>query len=334
MSSQSRNAILNIARAANVSANQVARVLFGQTEVAEDVRQRVLLAAQTLGLSLSNMRVATGVISVVIPVGLRGDYIGAVTQAVTTHAGLHGYLPSVIVQDEGWQEHLSDTLDQRAVVAVVAIAPKDPEHILEICYQYQFPVALIDRQQEFREAGVYVVAIDDYVAVRKVMQHVLGLGHERVAFITGRMALVSAQRRLQAYLDALDEAGIPQDAALVLEGDWEHESAYRLTRPLLEQTARPTAIVASNDLAAFGVIQAANEIGLVVGKQLSVTGFDDIPLAASVTPPLTTIRQPTEALGITAVDLLLKHLEGHPASETQYVELETELIIRELTGPA
>ena len=204
MASQSQNSIHSIAQVANVSANQVARVLFGQTDVAEDVRQRVLHAVQTLGVSVSksNMQVATGVISVVIPVGLRADYIGAVTEAVTAHAGLHGYLPSVIVQDDGWQELLGDTLDQRAVVAVVAIAPKDPEHILEICYQYQFPVALIDRQQEFREAGIYVVAIDDYVAVRKVMQHVLGLGHERVAFITGRMALVSAQRRLQAYLDA------------------------------------------------------------------------------------------------------------------------------------
>jgi LacI family transcriptional regulator len=283
---------------------------------------------------MSNTKLATGVISVVIPVALRGDYIGAVTDAVTEHAGLHDYLPSVIVQEAGWQQHLSETLQIGGVVAVVAIAPKEPEHILKICYEHHFPVALIDRQQEFDESGIYVVGIDDYVAIRKIMQHVLGLGHERVAFITGRLALISAQQRLQAYRDALDEAGIGYDPTLVIEGDWEHESAYRRTRPLLATQTRPTAVVASNDLAAFGVLQAARELGLRVGKDLSVSGFDDISLAASVSPPLTTIRQPTRNLGITAVELLLKDLAGDRPLGTQYVELETELIIRESTGPA
>jgi DNA-binding LacI/PurR family transcriptional regulator len=118
---------------------------------------------------------------------------------------------------------------------------------------------------------------------------------------------------------------------MIVEGDWQIQSGYTATQALLALNPRPTAMVASNDLMAFGALRAARERGLNIGSDISITGFDDIEMAATVTPPLTTVRQPTARIGEMAVDLLDKHLRGEKIDE-QHVQLDTELIVRQSTG--
>ncbi|MCC6802942.1 MAG: substrate-binding domain-containing protein, partial [Anaerolineae bacterium] len=125
--------------------------------------------------------------------------------------------------------------------------------------------------------------------------------------------------------------GIAYDPDLVREGNWLHENGFEHTQALLDLEQPPTAIVASNDLMAFGAIQAAHERGLHVGADLSVTGFDDIDMAALVTPSLTTMRQPMAQMGEAAVDLLVRRIDGEPIDEP-HLCLDTELIVRDSTG--
>ena len=147
------------------------------------------------------------------------------------------------------------------------------------------------------------------------------------------MEHASAQQRLQGYQDGLAAAGIPFDANLVADGDWMEARGYEAARTLLQLEQPPTAIVSSCDLSALGAMHAARERGLKIGTQLSVTGFDDIKAAATVSPPLTTVRQPMYQMGKLAVEMLIKRLDGETLPEL-HERMDTELIIRQSTGPA
>jgi LacI family transcriptional regulator len=163
------------------------------------------------------------------------------------------------------------------------------------------------------------------------MRHLLALGHQRIGFITGRMDIACSHDRLQGYRDGLAEVGLPFDPELVREGDFSQPSGFQQAQVLLQLKEPPTAIVASNDVMAFGVMDAAKAAGLTVGQDLSIIGFDDIFMASQVYPPLTTVRQPMAAMGEAALEMLVSLLEGRTIL-TQRQELPTELIIRESTG--
>ena len=167
--------------------------------------------------------------------------------------------------------------------------------------------------------------------VLDAMRHLLALGHCRIGFITGRMDIVCSLDRLQGYRDGLAEVGLPFDPEMVLEGDFSQPSGFRQARTLLEHPEPPTAIIASNDLMAFGTMDAAKAAGLRVGHDLSVVGFDDIFMASQVYPPLTTIRQPMADMGADAFELLVALLQERIVLNLRR-ELPTELIIRESTG--
>jgi LacI family transcriptional regulator len=167
--------------------------------------------------------------------------------------------------------------------------------------------------------------------MRDAMRHLLALGHTRIGFITGRMDIGCSTERLKGYQDGLSEVGIPYDPTLVLEGDFEQETGFMQGRALLAINPRPTAIIASNDDMALGVMDAIKDAGLRVGKDISVVGFDDIPMAAKVYPALTTVRQPMREMGESAMELLITLLQGQKPLALQR-ELATELIVRDSTG--
>src|SRR5215468_73739 len=144
------------------------------------------------------------------------------------------------------------------------------------------------------------------------MRYLLVLGHRKIGFITGQMVMASAGERLQGYQDALREAGLPYDPSLVVEGNWTQFGGLEQTRILLERHPDLTAIMASDDVTAFGAMDAIKDAGMRVGEDISVIGFDDIPQAASVYPPLTTVRQPMMEMGQAAVELLVAVLDDRP----------------------
>jgi LacI family transcriptional regulator len=164
------------------------------------------------------------------------------------------------------------------------------------------------------------------------MRYLLALGHRRIGFITGRMTLICSRDRLQGYRDGLAEVGLPFDPELVREGDFSQPVGFQQGQALLSLKEPPTAILASNDVMAFGVMDAAKAQGFAVGPDISIIGFDDIFQASQVYPALTTVRQPLRSMGESAIDLLTTLIERRPAFAMRR-ELPTELIIRASTGP-
>jgi LacI family transcriptional regulator len=165
----------------------------------------------------------------------------------------------------------------------------------------------------------------NYQGAVDTMEYLLGLGHRRIGFITGRAELESANRRLMGYRDALEKAGIPFDEALVANGDFTTETGLRCARQLLSLSKPPTAIFASNDQAAMGVYQAAQEAGLRIPGDVSVTGFDNI--MESHYMGLTTVDQFISEMGFVATQMLIRLIQGKPL-ETQIYKMQTQLVIR------
>ena len=161
--------------------------------------------------------------------------------------------------------------------------------------------------------------------------HLIELGHQRIAIITGPPALLCSRARLDGYRGALERAGLSVDEQLVRPGDFRVKAGYAQAKVLFDLSDRPTAIFAGNDLAALGVLRAAREANLHVPLDVSVVGFDDIPLAAWSTPALTTVRQPLTEMAAVAVQTLLDIAENGPLKRR--VELATDLVVRESTAP-
>ena len=198
----------------------------------------------------------------------------------------------------------------------------------------------------FQAAGVPLVVIDpvdvadgvpsvgatNWVGGLTATEHLIALGHRRIAVLGGRPDTLCARARVHGYHAALEAAGIPPDDRLVRYGDFEFELAYRSTSDLLDLDDPPTGIFATSDTQAFGVVEAARVRGLRVPQDLSVVGFDDLSISRWAAPPLTTVRQPMAAMGQVACQALLRLADGEPLASSR-VELATELIVRESTAP-
>jgi len=194
-----------------------------------------------------------------------------------------------------------------------------------------FPVVLIDRIVPGVEA--------DYVTVTNIQggfaatQHLISLGHRRIACLTGPQGLTASLDRLKGYRQALSKAKLPLDETLIYTGDFQFESGYNGANHLLRLSPRPTAIFACNDLMVVGAIRAAVKLGIIVPSQLSVVGFDNIPLAKFSTPALTTITQPTEQIGLITANFLLMRIQNQDLPPEQQI-LTTELVVRQTTASA
>src|SRR5579863_4110770 len=163
-------------------------------------------------------------------------------------------------------------------------------------------------------------------------EHLLALGHRRIGAIAGPGDYLCSRARIDGYRSALERAGLPFDPSLVRHGDFYHEGGFIRGGELLDLATPPTAIFAGSDQQAFGVYEAARQRGLRVPQDLSVVGFDDLPVARWVSPPLTTVRQPLAEMGRAAAQMLGEIIEDRPL-RSRRVELSTELIMRESAGP-
>ena len=161
--------------------------------------------------------------------------------------------------------------------------------------------------------------------------HLLSLGHRRIGAITGPAGYLCSRARIDGYRSALDRLGAQFDPLLVRHGDFQHEGGFVRGGELLDLAEPPTAIFAGSDQQALGVYEAARQRGLRIPQDLSVVGFDDLPAARWVSPPLTTVRQPLADMGRVAAEMLGSLIDGVPL-RGQRVELATELIVRESTA--
>ncbi len=223
----------------------------------------------------------------------------------------------------GWEHRylarLSGTLIDGAVLVTPSVVDVDA----------QVPVVAVDPHTG--PTGLPTVDSDNLTGARLATEHLIGLGHRRIAFLAGRPDLESSQLRETGYREAMAAAGLAVDPALIRVGDYRSEATRAPMSELLALDDRPTAVFAANDISAIAAMEVAQAAGLRVPEDLSVVGFDDVPEAAGAVPALTTVRQPIQRLGAEAVTLLLALLDEKPAAN--HVRLDTTLVRRGSTAP-
>jgi LacI family transcriptional regulator len=200
--------------------------------------------------------------------------------------------------------------------------------------------------EQLREADIPLVVVDpvnppppdlpsvgatNWAGGLAATEHLIGLGHRRVGAIAGPGDHLCSRARTDGYRSALERAGIKFDPALVRYGDFELEGGFTRGGELLDLSEPPTAIFAGSDQQAFGVYEAARQHGLRIPEDLSVVGFDDLPVARWASPPLTTVRQPLSQMGSAAAEMLGELIAGEKLRSTR-LELSTELTVRESTA--
>jgi DNA-binding LacI/PurR family transcriptional regulator len=195
--------------------------------------------------------------------------------------------------------------------------------------ELEVPIVLLNNQHQ--DDFAYSVRIDNIHGMRLATEHLLELGHRQVAYVGDRFGLHSDDERFAGYREALNARRIPVNDALVVRGDGKADGAANSLDRLLKSRSRPTAVACYNDMTALGLMHHAEELGISVPGELSVTGFDDIPFAAFTRPSLTTVRQPRRDMGRRAMRLLFALLDGEPAEKTSVIN--GELIVRGSGAP-
>jgi LacI family transcriptional regulator len=346
-----RNATLNdVAARAGVSTATVARVIHESGYVSESTRSRVLLAikavdyrSNSLARSLKQRR--TKAVGQVLQSTFPNTFYVQVALGAERLATELGYsLLTYNVQGDAKAETKAvEAFLSWRVDAILFITPIDDANVT-LSLNAGVPAVQVERP--VLEACDHVL-VDNYVGARAAMDHLLAFGHRRIAFIgqdpKAQLTSISAyveRERLQAYRDALEGVGIQIDTQLISLGNYynlqdrsANEDGYRAADRFLKVDEPPTAIFASNDILAAGVIQCLYYYGLKVPKEMSVVGFDDT-YAAFVTPMLTTVRLPMEELGKAAMQLAIERIEGQTSGGIQTQRFPTQLIVRDSTGPA
>lgn len=328
--------IAHIAEAANVSKMSVSRTLNGQSGVSEKTRQRILEVAEQLGYDpnlTSRFRSNTSnLVGLFIP-EIITPYMNEIMQGIRNAAerlsyGLVLYTQNMSGQPQSTHNDLS-TANKTLVKGMIMVVPRNYEVIVQEWKERELPYVIIDHHSGAENEPS--VAATNRKGIHEAMRYLLALGHQRIGFITGRMDIACSHDRLQGYRDGLAEIGLPYDEALVREGDFSQPRGFQEGQALFQLADRPTAIIASNDVMAFGVMDAAKYAGLSIGRDISIIGFDDIYMASQTYPALTTVRQPMANMGETALEMLVTIINRQMVL-TPRRELPTELIIRESTG--
>ena len=218
---------------------------------------------------------------------------------------------------------------REATDGAVLVLPEESSAELLYAFSDGYPLVVIDPLMPL-DARIPSVVAANASGAEQAMQHLLELGHRRIAAITGPPGWVATEERRRAYRGALAAAGIPFEPALELEADFDFEPGAQAAAVLLELDRPPTAIFAFSDMIAVGAMRAARSRGIRIPDELSIVGFDDSAYAAVVHPALTTVRQPLAEMGATAVDLLVR-LMRNEAIDTLHLEPFTRLVVRETT---
>lgn len=325
----------DIADRLGVSIATVSRALAGYSDVAEDTRVRVVRTAEEMGYRpnvtarrLQKQRTET--LGFVIPThGPRfsDPFFSELLAGIGNEAAEQEYDLLVSTRAPGEEElkTYKRMVREQRVDGMLVVRTRHQDARLAFLQQEDFPFVAFGRSDV--ENGFPYLDVDGERGVRQITEHLLETGHRRIAYIGAPTTLTFAAHRLAGYREALEASEVPYDEALVTAGRLTERSGYEAARRLLSQGPRPDAIVACNDLMALGAISAAQSHDLVVGRDLAVTGFDDVPLAAHAHPPLTTVRQPIYDIGRRICRMLIGLLEDEPLVDRQ-VLLEPELIVR------
>ena len=323
-----RSTLAGIAAEAGVSVSAVSKVLNGRTDVAAGTRARVAALLRRDGYQVAS-RLGFGVVDLLIAT-LHTPWAEELLRGTVQAADEAGtsVVVSTVDSPGGFTAWLDRATARGTDGALLVLHLPDSSELQGLAAA-RIPLVVIDPPAE-PGPGIRSVGTTNWQGCLTATRHLIELGHRRVAIIGGPEQLWSSRARLAGYRAALEAAGLPPAGELIRRDDFCTEGGRRQARELLALAQPPTAIVAGNDPQAFGVLQALGERGLRAPDDVSVVGFDDVPVASWATPALTTIRQPLAAMAETA----FRMLHARPgAGEPHHIELATTLVIRESTGP-
>jgi LacI family transcriptional regulator len=325
--------IHDVAARAGVSVATVSRVLNGKELVREETSRHVRAAAKSLryvpnvaARSLSIRRSQT--IGIVLP-DVHGEFFSEVIRGIDLAARAQGYhiLVSGSHSDPVQMLGVVDTMRGR-VDGLVVMAPDVTLAPLDELRVRAMPVVLLNSATPDGDA----ITIDNYGGARAMMRHLHELGHTRIAFVRGPQHNADARERLRGYRHAMRGVEAASHKALECSGDFTEESGFAAGARVAELTPRPTAVFAANDSMAVGVLASLTAAGVNVPRDMTVVGFDDIPIARYVNPPLTTMRVDIAELGRCAFALLLDAI-GNPAGHSpRHDRVATTLVVRKSCG--
>lgn len=333
--STDRVTMADVAREVGVSMMTVSRVINNKGDVSPATRQRVLGAIERLGYRPSGIARGlatrhTGTLGLVVP-DVANPFFAEVARGVEQVAYAEGYNVFLCNTDEDPERELDvlGSLEEKRVDGVVLCSSRLESEDIQLVIGAHPAVTLVNRRAADVGQSVGAVLVDDVAGGRMTTKHLLSRGHCAIGFLSGPSGSRSGQGRLQGYRETLADAGTVASPAWVRDcppvADAGREAALRL----LTQAPELTALLCYNDLVAVGALRACAESGRRVPEDLAVVGFDDIPLAALVTPSLTTCRVPRHELGVRAVQLLLRQIQGGlPDPEELEVVLQPKLVVR------
>jgi LacI family transcriptional regulator len=323
--------IKDVARAAGVSVATVSRVHNDSALVTDDTRGRVRAVAARLGYSphagarsLSTRK--TNGIGVLLP-DLHGEFYSELIRGIDQRAQRHGF-HLLLASSHNEKTAIAAALQSMRgrVDGLIVMSPAPGAH-LPVRDLASFPVVLLNSAAVGAEFDALSVA--NAQGSTEMVEHLIGLGHRRIAVIRGPVRNHDAAERLRGYRTALREAGIGADEGLEAQGDFTDTSGYAAGLELLRLTPRPTAIFATNDAMAIGALSALREAGVRVPQEMAVAGFDDIPMARYMHPPLSTVRVDIAALGERATDRLLEAVASRRKHKKRREVVPVTLVIRE-----
>jgi LacI family transcriptional regulator len=339
-SGRHRATLADVATAVGVSRATVSKALNGREDISAETRERVLQAVAELGYRPSTAPAPAPdrrALAVVFDIPA-SPYILGVLQGVlaaTTEAGLDLITRLAPARGSRTQRAVArEWIDEQkasGIVGFVGLTLSQPDGLIEAASNASLPFVIVD-PVDTHHARMVSVGSSNWAGARTAAEHLIELGHRRIAWIGGPEASDAARDRLYGYQAALDAAGVGIDASLIRAGQFAIETGAEHARDILTSANPPTAIMAGDDEIAVGVLAAAHQLGIRIPQDLSVMGFDDTPQAAWTTPPLTTVHQHLEGMGAMAVQTVLVMAEGNKPS-SRHVELATSLMVRDSTAP-
>jgi DNA-binding LacI/PurR family transcriptional regulator len=336
----------DIANTVGVAPMTVSRVINRNGYVSDETRKKVLQVVKDMnyrrnGLARNLKRQYTETIGLVLG-DISNPYSTELAHAVRETLSVQGFNLFICISEHSAKEDIAafESLVNHSVDGIIVATRSNPagDEYLRGIVENNVPVVVIGR--DFQHEAVDYVSADNMRGGFEATRHLIDLGHRRIGFIGANLSGGARLKRLQGYLNALEQHKIPVDERLItgrreaasdIPGYSTERVGYEGMKRLLSLPVRPTAVFARNDFTAIGAMTAVKEAGLNIPKDLAIVGFDDIPLAVHTSPSLTTVRQPMRLQGQLAAEMLLRRIENNEINTREESVLSCELVIREST---
>ncbi len=330
----------DIAERVGKSVPTVSRALAGYSDISPQTRAEVQQVAREMGyepnITARNLqKQRTDTIALILPTAnelrFSDPFFSEFLSGLVNETAAHNYNLSISASPSNIdQETYLKHIRSRRFDGFVVVRTQRQDARISLLRDYDIPFVSFGRVEG--DNDFYLVDEDGYGAMRRVVDHLVSLGHRRFACIAEPTHFTKSFHRVQGFLDGLQAHGIIIEDGQVMETHFRQRSGRTAAEELLEQPNPPTAIVTCNDLIAIGAMSAAQEKGFLVGRDVSITGFDDILLSEFTNPPLTTIHQPANEHGKMVAELLFKVINRESVAQKQII-IEPDLVIRQSSGP-